>query len=400
MFDVPIKGLSYRDPWGLPLVERLRMFRAEPVKVAYYYRGPDASTFRYRCFNTASTVNANLPGVSASWFWESDGDRLAEVAKEADVLVVCRVPYSDQAAQLMALARRFGTRVLFDVDDFVFDVAMVPEVVKTLDQYEAEVEPAERMWNWWFAAFSRMRLTMDLADELIVTNEYLAERTREVIDRPIHIVPNFMGEEQIAYSRTLVASRAAAGRASDGFFHLGYFSGTPTHNRDLAIASGAVARLLRSDESLRLRLVGYLELKDSPLAGLEDRIDVVPLTNYMDLQRLLAETEVNIAPLQDNRFTNCKSELKYFDAAAVGTPTLASPTYTMSRAIQHEVNGLLVRVDEWDHHLRYIVDRYQDRGIAMGDAAYEHAHSLYSPAANAGAVAAALGLGHGSTPAG
>ena len=233
---------------------------------------------------------------------------------------------------------------------------------------------------------------MDLADEVIVTNDYLADRTREVLDKPVRIVPNFMGNEQIAYSRGLVAARAAAGRTGDGFLHVGYFSGTPTHNRDFAIAAGAVARLLRADAAARLRVVGYLELKDSPLSGLEDRIDVVPLTNYMDLQRLIAETEINLAPLQDNRFTNCKSELKYFDAAAVAIPTLASPTFTMANAIRHGVNGVLARVDEWDEQLGDLVGSYRERGVAMGEAAFEHAMSTYSPSAMAPAVVAALGV--------
>lgn len=391
MFELPIRSLDYRDPWELPFGDRVRMFRAEQTKVAYYYRGPDGSTFRYRCFNTARAINAHVTGASASWFFERDGERLLDVVKEADVLVVCRVPYSDQVAQLMAVARRFGTRVLFDVDDYVFDIAMVPEVVKTLDQYEGTIEPAEHMWNWWFASFARMRQTMEFADEVVVTNEYLAERTRAVVDKPVRIIPNFMGAEQIEYSRALVAARDVGGRP-DGFVHLGYFSGTPTHNRDFAIAAGAVARLLRRDDSVRLRLVGYLELRDSPLAGLEDRIDVVPPTNYMELQRLIAETEVNIAPLQDNRFTNCKSELKYFDAAAVAVPTLASPTYTMAAAIDHGVNGLVVRVDEWDEYLDRIVTGYHDEGVAMGRAAYEHAIEAYSPEAMVGHIVDVLGL--------
>lgn len=392
MFELPIRSLDYHDPWELTLGERIRMFRAEETKVAYYYRGPDGSTFRYRCFNTSLAINAHVPGVSASWFFERDGERLLDVVKEADVLVVCRVPYSDQVAQLMAVARRFGTKVMFDVDDYVFDIAMVPEVVKTLDQYEGTIEPAEHMWNWWFASFARMRQTMELADEVIVTNEYLAARTRAVVDKPVRIIPNFMGAEQIEYSRALVAARETAAGRSDGFVHLGYFSGTPTHNRDFAIVAGAVARLLRRDDSVRLRLVGYLELKDSPLAGLEDRIDVVPPTNYMELQRLIAETEINIAPLQDNRFTNCKSELKYFDAAAVAVPTLASPTFTMSAAIEHGVNGLIVRVDEWDDYLEQIVDDYQGAGRAMGRAAYDHAIAAYAPQAMVGSIVEVLGL--------
>lgn len=393
MFDIPIRSMSYRDPWALSFVERLQMFRASDVKVAYYYRAADGTTFRYRCFNTASALNVHVPGVSASWFHEADGERLLQVVREADVLVVCRVPYSNQMAQLMAVARRFGTKIYFDVDDYVFDIAMVPEVVKTLDQYESTNAAAEHMWNWWFAAFARMRQSMDFADEIIVTNTFLAERTREVIDKPVRIVPNFMGTEQIEYSRALVAARVANSSRGDGYLHLGYFSGTPTHNRDFALAAGAVARLLRSDDRIRLRLVGYLQLKDSPLQGLEDRIDVVAPTNYMELQRLIAETEINIAPLQDNRFTNCKSELKYFDAGAVGIPTLASPTYTMTHAIDDGVSGMLVRVDEWDSALQTIVGDYAGVGVPMGQAAYQHAIEEYSPAAMVGRIVESLDLG-------
>ncbi|MEV7972681.1 glycosyltransferase [Cellulomonas sp. NPDC089187] len=393
MREVPVARPDYRDPWKLSFAERYRMLRAEPVHVAYYYRWPDASTFRYRCYNTAMALNDLVPGVSASWFEEADGDALLDVVKDVDILVIGRVPYSDQVAQLIAVARRFGTRVLADVDDYVFDLAVVPEVVKTLDQYEGDIAAAEPMWNWWFAYFARVRQTMELVDEIIVTNDFLAARTREVFtDRPVRVIPNFMGPEQIAYSEQLVAARAAAGDRDDGTVHLGYFSGTPTHNRDLALAAGAVARLMQRDDSVRLRLVGFLDLKDSPLSTVRDRIDQVPLTDYLDLQRLISEVDVSLAPLQDNRFTNCKSELKYFDAAAVAVPSLASPTYTMSAAIDHGVNGLLSRVDEWDEMLDRAVSDHRGAGRQMGRRAYDHAIAAYSPVAMVDRITAALGL--------
>lgn len=393
MRDLSAVAVDYRlDPWDLPFVQRLRMFRAEPVRVAYYYRSPDGSTFRYRCFNTARALNELAPGVSAGWFWERDGERLAEVVREADVLVVCRVPYSDQVAQLVAVARRFGTRVLFDVDDGVFDTGLVPEVVKVLDQYETDPKQSEDMWNWWFGSFARIGQTMRLADEVVVTNDFLAAEARRVVDVPVHVVPNFMGQEQIDYSTRVLAAADAADVRSDGRLHLGYFSGTPTHNRDFAIVASAIARLLRSEPRVRLRLVGYLDLENSPLAEYEDRIDVAGLTNYLNLQRLIAETEVNVAPLQDTRFTNCKSELKYFDAAAVAVPTLASPTFTMARAIEHDVTGFLVRVDEWDHYLRRIVDEYDEHGREMGRAAHADALARYSPKAMVGTILKELGL--------
>jgi hypothetical protein len=48
--------------------------------------------------------------------------------------------------------------------------------------------------------------------------------------------------------------------------------------------------------------------------------------------RLIARTEVNIAPLLDNVLTNCKSELKYFEAAVADTITIARRTRFLTRS--------------------------------------------------------------------
>ena len=65
------------------------------------------------------------------------------------------------------------------------------------------------------------------------------------------------------------------------------------------------------------------------------------------MQKKIAEVDVNIVPLLVNQFTNCKSELKYFEAGIVGTITCASPSFTYQKAISHGVNGYLCNSDEW-----------------------------------------------------
>lgn len=394
MHRLRFRELTYRDPWAVSLAHRTSRLRDGSTRVAYLHGKADASTFRYRCHYTSQTLQNLVPGVGSSWFQESDGTHLLDVARCADVLVICRMPYSDLLGQVVQVARNFGTRILFDIDDFVFDAAMVPTVIATLDQVGADAAATESLYNFWFASFARMRRAMELTDGVIVTNEYLAERVREVVGLETHVVPNYLGTEQLELADALVAVKAEAKRTRA--FHLGYFSGTPTHNRDFAVAAPAIARILRRRPEVKLRIVGDLSTEGWFPEDLRSRIEVLPRTNFLTLQRLIAEVELNIAPLQNNAFTNSKSELKYFDAGVVGVPTLASPTFTMRTAITDGVNGGLVADQAWLDRLERAVDSYDPSGVEMGARAREQVLSAYTPEANLPALLSALGLESGS----
>ncbi len=97
-----------------------------------------------------------------------------------------------------------------------------------------------------------------------------------------------------------------------------------------------------------LRIVGSMNLpqKASPFVNNKQIISTSPV-DFRKLQRLMSEVDVNIAPLVDNDFTNCKSELKFFEAAAVETTTIATPTYAFKNAIKHGETGFLCQPGEW-----------------------------------------------------
>jgi len=377
VFSFPSQPEEYRDLWALPLGSRLKDFFSEKVRVAYYYHKPDNSTFRYRCFNTARAINKHVPGVSASWFSSSDDDHYLEwVAKHATVVVVCRSLYTSKIAWFIQQCHRWGKTVLFDCDDYVFDPGMVPVIAETLNQ--TTVRNRDGMWTTWFGWVGRYRATLDLCDGVIVTNEFFAARAAEILTKPVYIVPNFMGDEQVEYSVSLVRAKRESGYKRDGYFHIGYFSGSPSHDRDFALVAEALREILQTHPQTRLRIVGYLDLESTCLAGLADRVEVLPLVNYMELQRLIAQTELNIAPLQENIFTNCKSELKYFDAGIVEVPTIASPTFTMSKAITSGTNGVICATGDWLPTMMEFVDNYETVGRSIGMKAYEHCLASYT----------------------
>jgi hypothetical protein len=360
--------VPFTAPWDLPFAERQAgLGRGRPC-IAYFYERPDTSTFRYRVHNMIEALSH--VGASAAWFCRNDLGEMASVLDRVDALVLCRTRYCDGVAALVAQARARGLPVLYDVDDLVFDDRHVQLVLETLDQ-----RASEAAWDHWFAYFGRIGAALRLCDGAITTNATLAARIRDFAGMPTAVVPNFLNTEQAAFSRKIFAAKQAAGFARDDTIHVGYFSGTPTHNRDFAIIRGAIADLMRADPRIRLRLVGFLE-PGGPLAGLRDRIDVFPLQDFLNLQRLVAEVEINVVPLQDNLFTNCKSELKFFEAAVVGTVSIASPTSTLAASIRHGETGFLAAAQNWPNVLREVVanidtlPRIACNAATMANAAY------------------------------
>lgn len=388
MYRDLVSPFSYVAPWTLePLSHRLDAVRRGRVRVAWLYEKPDTSTFRYRCFNPPTTLRTERPEVGCAWFELADEAILWEIIPTLDAFVIARVRYNRSLARLIMRARAAGVRILFDCDDLVFDTRYVHLLLDTLDQ---DTRP-EAAWDTWFAMIGRIEATARLCDGGITTNAFLAERMAQVVPGKVSVIPNYFEPEQEAASRRLLDAKNMTGFSGDGRVTIGYFSGTPTHNRDLAVAAPAIARLLAADPMVDLRIVGFLD-KSGPLAGFPGRVELVPLQDYLNLQRVIAEVDINIAPLQDNPFTNCKSELKFFEAAAVGVWTIATPTYTFRNAIKDGQTGRLARAHEWDASLAEAVELVRDpqryRPIAL--AAAEETYLRYGWKNQAEAIVTAV----------
>lgn len=357
MFFVNEPGCEYSDPWAKPFKERFKQLCAGRPRVAYFYESPDNSTFRYRVYNMIQVINAQFDGASASFFCNDDVEEFGRIVDAANVIVICRSRYSDRYNELVTRAKQQGKRVLFDVDDLVFDTSYTHLVLKTLDQDFAHPE----VWNFWFAYMGRLGGTLKLCDGVITTNRYLAERISDFSGLPVFLVPNFMNMEQLSISDRIYDEKVNSNFKRTDQIHIGYFSGTPTHNHDFAMAASAIADAMERDERIQLLVVGFLDFKGE-LGKFEDRIQVYPLHDFVNLQRLMSLVEINIVPLLDNGFTNCKSELKYFEAAAVGTLTVATPIFTYNAAIKDGETGLLANSTQWHDKL--------DEAIALVDAGY------------------------------
>ena len=369
-----------RMPWQRSLIDRLADLREDTIRVGYLYEEAEPGTFRYRCYNMAQAINGSSRKYSASYFFLHDLQSVDNLADFIDVLVLVRVRFDSEVDRLVRRFRLAKKPVLFDLDDHIFDLNSTALLVASLNQGLTRHGRIEK----WTGVVGRIRQSVALVDGVLTTTEFLAGQLRDSFDLPVEVVPNFLNNEQWDYSAQL---RKEVSKPDAPV--LGYFSGSPSHNRDYQIAEDGLLTVLNEYPDTRLRIAGYLDVPQS-LQGFSSRIDRLPFMDFLGLQRAIAEVTLNISPVQHNVFAHSKSELKYFEAAAVATPTIASPAPTFTSVIEHGSNGYLADAAEWPEVFRMALETSEKERTALNKSALTHVDAHYTAKAVAPRIEAAL----------
>ncbi|MCV3216726.1 hypothetical protein OGM63_25015 [Plectonema radiosum NIES-515] len=372
MFILDENQIPYSDPWLASYEERIKQLGSGDKRVAYFYENPDNSTFRYRVYNMIQVLQNSTNNISAAYFSNDDEENLAPVIELADVIVICRTRYTDKINRFISSAKAKDKKVLFDIDDLIFNTSYTHLILNTLDQDLSH----PNLWDVWFAYASRLGETLKLCDGAITTNKFLADQISRFASKSTYVIPNFLNNEQMRVSNQIFQQKIKSGFRRDEKIYLGYFSGSPTHNKDFALISNALIHLFEKYSNIMLRIVGHLELKGG-IKNYSSRIGFFPFQDFINLQHLIGQTEINLMPLQDNIFTNCKSELKFFEASIVGTLSVASPTFTYANAIRDGKTGYLSKSFEWFHKLDSIISSL-DNYPEIAKASYDDVEEKYA----------------------
>jgi len=252
------------------------------------------------------------------------------------------------------------------------------------------------------AFFYRISKAVQECDLVTCPTEELAHQVR-LLGRPAYVLPNGFDAANHAVSRRAMRDW---NDVKDDLLRIGYASGTRTHQRDFAVAVPALARILRENAQVRLTLFvdgssgeGVVLANEFPeLTDLADRIEWRALVKLPDLPKELARFSINIAPLElNNEFCEAKSELKFFEAALVGVPTVATPTGPFKRAIIHDVTGMLADSDEaWYATLTDLLGNPEKRA-RMAQAAYHTSLANFGPEARSEAFSLMLAQWQGGS---
>jgi len=362
-------------PWEISLGSRCSLLKqciekGDMISILIY-EYPDTSTFRYRAYNlTQITQNTNNSQWKCVYFFRHELSTVKEYLDKIHLITIIRVRWNQDLDDFIVRAKYHNIKVLFDVDDLVFDLNYLPLLHNTLNVNSSEID-----YDFWFACISRIGFTASKADGFITTNSYLGEKLKEKFQKEFCIIPNFINHEQMEISQNLCLQKAKA--KNNKPFTIGYFSGTPSHINDFKVVYKELSALL-SDYKMNLLVVGFMEFPAEMQEFIERKqIIYTPLVDFIELQRQVAQVDANIVPLVNNTFTNCKSELKYFEAAIVNTVTFATPIFSYNSCIEDGINGYLCKEGEWYEKIaKYFNDEKSGKKIIKK--AYDNAICNYS----------------------
>lgn len=341
------------------------------------------STLYYRVENTLDAL-AEL-GVSVVEFDQSEIRNKLDLIERAETVVFSRVPWSPLTEQAIRSARRAGANTVFEIDDYVFDPEIAnPTHVDALRTLSAE---ERKGYDFGVDVYRRMLLECEFG---IFSTERLAKAAAE-LGRKAFIVPNMADRARVRQSEAAQARRAE--QPDTGRVVIGYASGTKTHQRDFSIAAEAILRVMTEYPHVDLLVVGHLDLAEFPeLAALSDRILRRPLVPLAQLPFELARFDVNIAPVEvGNPYCEAKSNIKYYEAALVGVPTVASGTEPFASSIVSGETGF-VAYDrhDWYEALRQLCTDAALRA-RMGERARVDARRAFGPDAKREVVRTVFG---------
>lgn len=338
--------------------------------------GPGGDAPRYRGHHQAEQLELVGETADVGYHDELDLDALVE---SYEIFVLYRVPWNERVERLLAAARDRGRRVVADVDDLVFDKGKA----HLLHEFSA-LGAAERRERE--EAIGRLGQTLAAVDGVVVSTDPLSAAAAR-LNPNVAVAYNAVSTDMVRAGEIGRRERRAP---HEGEVAVAYLSGTATHDRDFLEAADAVVSALEQYPQMRFWAVGFLSL-DERFDTFGERVVRVPYMPWRRLPSLIAQIDVNLAPLErDNAFTDAKSCLKYLEAAVVGVPTIATPTSDFRRAIEHDLNGLLASgPGDWRDAIGRLVES-SDVRERLGKAALDDVLARHTTAARAAETAAAF----------
>jgi len=223
--------------------------------------------------------------------------------------------------------------LLGDVDDLIFDPYYVKFRPSVLNHISDETKTAN--------SFIKHGDALSILDKIIFSTDSLRDHYLSLnANAKCIVIPN------AGHHSWSVVQHST----SHSELKISYFSGTKTHDRDFGIVVPVLRELLNKCPDLKIQIVGPLSSDlDHP------RVVRIPKVPFGEYAKLVKDSHINIAPLEDTPFNQCKSALKAIEAGMMNVPTVASPVGEYKKV---NIEGVMLAKtnQEWMERLEFLLN--------------------------------------------
>ena len=319
--------------------------------------------FRYRVLHQIEQLNAGNFECYELYYLNLN----PFIILDFHIIIFFRCPLTEHVEKTINFSKSLNKIVLFDIDDLVFDTKYTNIV-----PYVKALSTSEKLL--YDEGVISMGKTLKLCQGAITTTETLAKELKNYVNK-VFINHNVASEEMFELSNNALKIRNLNKNHDE--LIIGYFSGSITHNSDIEIVVPAMIKIFREFKNVKLFFLGEIDIPNE-LKDYSSKIIKGEFVNYRELPKLIANVDINIAPIQKNIFNAAKSENKWLEASLVKVPTVASNFGAFREKIHHGVTGLLCSTEEeWYKQLKILVLDEQLRKT-IGNNAFEACKKEYN----------------------
>jgi glycosyltransferase involved in cell wall biosynthesis len=258
-----------------------------------------------------------------------------------------------------------GSSISLDAMNFAMQNKK-PVVVET-DDFLHKVSPHNEggygAWNPATLYIHRFSAQIMRANAMTVSTNQLAREYFPYNGR-IYVLPNFLNESIWSLQQT---------KKSDGLIRIGWAGGN-AHLDDLKMISKVIEKIVRDYKGkVKFETMGMIKPELQGVFGnLEEFHEVCPKCNYQgesitwtgesldNYPVVLASHgwDIAVAPVINESFGNCKSDIKLKEYSAVGFPIVASKVVPYKEAKKDGCHVLLAEsFDEWYNQIKELIEK-------------------------------------------
>ena len=294
----------------------------------------------------------------------------------ARAAIFYRVPATPDTMRAIIIARRMGIPTYYEIDDLIFDPAHYPP---PYESFLERISPSE--YNGLRFGVPLFQFALSLCDKAIASTPVLLKHMADFTCRGTGLVARNGLDSRNRSSNELAAR---VGLNETDRVRIFYGSGTLAHNSDFVdLACPALLRLLEERSEIDLVLIGHVTLPEAFNRFCDRILYLPPTAAIQEYWSILAACDINLAVLKIDPAADCKSEIKWLEAAILGIPSVVSGTITYREVISSGKDGLIA--DDPEQWYRYLGMLVRDPALrrAIGEAARAKALADYSLEAGA-----------------